>query len=78
MTVITDNHGNTYGTLKPCPFCGGDKLAFGWAPSYPEGMFTRALTCLNDECHAVMYRTDETVYACVASLIERWNRRAHP
>lgn len=68
INLIIDN--GLYGTLKPCPFCGGEAVI-----NYKQALNTWIVECSNLSCPAsYMIGMD---YDTEAEAIEAWNRRAY-
>jgi len=62
--------------LKPCPFCGGDKLIICETDFGFEEQTVYAVSCRYDGCHGGIYALSHGYFETKDEAIEEWNTRA--
>ena len=61
--------------LKPCPFCGGKKIAFKYIPLGQDCLY---LECRCEECTAGVGESGSVYDADLKDkAVEKWNKRAN-
>lgn len=60
--------------LKPCPFCGDDKIEV-CTTDYNDG-FVFAITCRTQDCHGAIWSLGYGLFASKEQAITAWNARA--
>jgi Lar family restriction alleviation protein len=62
--------------LKPCPFCGGDKLNITESVYEPTKELVCAVTCRTRDCHGAIYMMGYGLFRTHGDAIAAWNTRA--
>lgn len=62
--------------LKPCPFCGGDKLIICKTDFGFEEQTVYAVSCRYPECHGGIYALSHGNFETKDEAIAAWNTRA--
>lgn len=63
--------------LKPCPFCGGNRLMLCDSPcNWNEGGIAWAVTCTAHACHGSIYALGHDLFPTRTEAIAAWNKRA--
>ena len=62
--------------LKPCPFCGGDKLIICETDFGFEEQTVYAVSCRYPECHGGIYALSHGNFETKDEAIAAWNTRA--
>lgn len=61
--------------LKPCPFCGGEKLTICETEFLPESRPAYAVGCLTHGCAAVIFSLGFGQFETEAEAVAAWNTR---